>query len=282
MRTLHRSSLLLIVAVLVSVAACGADDASPSEPASTLPPPTTGADGADAGETLDGSWTLTSGHLDGERIVLVEGWDVTLVIDGDQIQGTAACNGYGGSVAIGDEFGLGGSFAVGELAWTEMACEPAVMDVEQQYLAALQAVDSYELVTTLSLGTSGVGTSLVFDRLPPVPTADVVGTTWVLDTYIEDDAATNVPGMEDATLTLHADGTLTGSTGCRELSGTWIESGPEILFTEFSADGACQPDREQLDGWVVSVLGDGFTAEVDGRRLTVMSAGGEGLSFMAA
>ncbi len=176
MRTVRRTASLLAAVVLVGAAACGTDDAStgdngtPSEPGTTVDR---------AAVSADGSWVLVAGTLDGEPLDLVDGRDVTLVIDGSEIGGTAACNGYGGSVTLGEESEFGGSFAVGELAWTEMACEPAVMELEQRFLAAVQKVDSYELADTLSHG-------------------------------------------------------------------------------------------------------DGFTAEVDGRRLTVTATGGEGLSFVAA
>lgn len=304
---LSRSVLALLVPMALVAAACGDDEVDPAGADDPVP----SADGVDdrsddaddgsvdpddrsgddvddgfAPETVDGSWLLTSGHLDGVPIEPVAGWDVTMTIDGDTIGGTAACNGYGGTVTVGDEFELGGSFAVGELSWTEMGCDPAVMALEQQFLQALQAVDSYELAGTLSLGRTGVGTSLIFEPLAPVPTADIVGTTWVLDTVIEGDAAWNAPGMDAATLTLHPDGTLDGSTGCRQLEGEWVIAGAEIVFTTFAAiddptAGQCAPDAERLDGFIVTVLGDGFTAEVDGQRLTVMSQGAEGLSYTA-
>ncbi len=305
---ISRLSLALLVPLALVAAACGDDEIDPAgtdEPAPSTGDvddggDDTGDDGGDGSvdpddnsvddgtmpETVDGSWVLTSGHLDGVPIALVDGWDVTMTIDGATIGGTAACNGYGGSVAVGDEFELGGSFSVGELSWTEMGCEPTVMEFEQQFLQALQAVDSYELAGTLTLGQAGAGTSLIFEPLPPVPTADIIGTTWVLDTVIEGDAATNVPGTENATLTLKADGTLVGSTGCRQLEGEWVIAGAEIVFTTFAAiddpaAGQCAPDAERLDGFIVTVLGDGFTADVDGQRLTVMSRGNEGLSYTA-
>ncbi len=279
-----------VIVPLALFAGCGEDAAPPGDgDRSSVESTVTGDDqtGDDqTGDDLDGSWIVTSGFLDGEPLALVEGRDVTMDIDGDSIGGTAACNSYGGSVEIGAEFELGGSFAVGELSWTEMGCEPEVMDLEQRFLEALLAVDSFELAGTLSLDRAGARTSLTFDRLAPVPTTDIVGTTWVLDTVIDGDAANTMPGMANATLTLNTDGTLSGSTGCRRLEGEWVVSGAEVLFASFSAiddpkAGRCAPESERLDGMIVTVLGDGFTAEVDGRRLTVMSQGNAGLSYTA-
>ncbi len=287
--TFSRFALSAIAIGAMLVAACG-DDTSTSDgsisddtstPDVTLPLP----DGGDP-NTIDGSWILTSGHLAGEPFELVDGRPVSLTIDGDQVFGTAACNGYGGTLATDDRLGGGGPFRVTDLSWTEMGCEPDVMQLEQQYLAALQAVDSYELDASLHLGVTDVGTSLVFDPVAPVADAEIVGTTWVLDTLIEGDAASNSPIMSSATLILNDDGTLSGSTGCRLLEGEWITAGAQIVFTRFSAiddpaAGVCAPESEALDGFVIGVLGDGFTVEVDGSRLTVMAQGNEGLSYTA-
>jgi heat shock protein HslJ len=288
--TISRTILSVIALGVLLVAACG-DDTSTSDsvagdddattPDVTLPQPDDGDP-----NTIDGSWILTSGHLDSEPFDLVDGWNVTLTIDGDQVSGTAACNGYGGTLTTDDRLGGGGPFRVTALSWTEMGCEPDVMQLEQRYLAALQAVDSYELAGSLHLGVTDVGTSLAFDPVAPVAGAEIVGTTWVLDTMIQGDAASNSPIMSDATLTLDEDGTLTGSTGCRLLEGEWVIAGAEIVFTRFSAidnpvAGVCAPGPEALDGFVISVLEGGFSVEVDGRHMTLMSQGNEGLSYTA-
>jgi heat shock protein HslJ len=175
-----------------------------------------------------------------------------------------------------------GSFAAGELAQTEMACEPAeVMDLEHAFLAFLATVDEFA-VDDDRLTLQGAGDTWIFEALPPIPTADLVGATWQLDGYVANDAVSNEAGMDAATLTLHPDGTLSGSTNCRELTGTWIESGAEILLTELSAEGEC-PDEaaSDLDGRILEVLGDGFAVDVDGQRLTITSQGGVGLTFTA-
>ena len=290
--TAARWSLGLFVAgVLVLASACGSDDSGGQRDSLPGPPDTTvddddSTDGSGEDGSIDGAWLMVGGFLDGEEIALVDGWDVTMQLDGDEIGGTAACNGYGGSVTIGQASELGGSFEVGELSWTEMGCEPAVMELEQQYLAALAAVDSYELAETLSLGRTRAGTSLVFERVEPVADAELVGTTWVLDTLITGDTASNSPGMAGAFLEFSEDGVLTGSTGCRRLEGRWSIEGATIRIPVLSAiddpnAGVCAPESEALDGDVIAVVESGSTVEVDGSRLTLTAPGGDGLSFQA-
>lgn len=272
-------SLGFVGVAAFTLAACGAEDpsADTAPSASTPPVETTIPDGGPDEETAGdpvGDWIATSAESGGVTVGLLPGWDVSMSIAGDEITGTAACNGYGGTVAIGDD----GSFSVGEVAMTEMGCQPDVQALEQAFAAALFEFDAY-VVDGGTLTLSGGGHEWTFERLAPIDDTAIVGTTWVLDTYVSGDAATTMPGMDDATLTMNADGTFTGSTGCRDLAGEWIEAGGEIVFTSFGADGECPPELRELDNWVVTVLGDGFRPTVEGDRLTLTSAGGEGLSY---
>lgn len=75
---------------------------------------------------------------------------------------------------------------------------------------------------------------------------------------------------------------MTGSTGCRELHGEWIEDGDEVLFATFGAEGNCPEELREQDGHVVGVLGDGFTVKIDGDQLTIFSRGGLGLAYRAS
>jgi heat shock protein HslJ len=130
------------------------------------------------------------------------------------------------------------------------------------------------------LQLTGEGVEFNFETLPRVPTADLIGTVWLLDTLIEDAAASSVIGAP-ATLLLAEDETLSGSTGCRNLTGEYVVSADTVQFTSFAADGDCPAELQRQDGQAVRVLGDGFTVEIDGRRLTVISASNEGLAYRA-
>lgn len=284
-----RSLVVGLAAIGVVVAGCGPEadrvdargDGAGAD--GTSPPPVTTVD---AGDDIDGTWVLSSGLLGGEAIDLVEGREVTLTIDGASVSGRAACNGYGASLGVPHRTG-GGPFGVSDLSWTEMGCEPAVMELERRFLDALQVVDSFELAGgALVLAVADGTTSLVFEPVAPVPAAEIVGTTWVLDTVIEGEAASHSDSMAMATLRLDPDGTLAGSTSCRRLDGEWIVSGAEVVFTSFAAiddpaAGVCSPESSRLDATIVTVLGDGFAADVDGDRLTLAAADGLGLSYLA-
>lgn len=285
-----------VVAVLV-LAACGAsDDSTPAgtiddvpaapdieEPDIEEPDIDEPAGEEPTGEVLDGDYDVIELMIDGERIDLPDDRRVTMSIDGATIGGIAACNSYGGTLRS-DPVAGGGTFAVGELSWTEMGCEPDVMVVEQAFLAALQAVDSYEVADGLYLAATGAPTGFRLTRQAVVADADLVDTTWVLDTVISDGAASNSAAMAAASLVFAADGALEGSTGCRRLVGVWALDGSVLSIPDLAAvadptAGECSSEEERLDGIVIGVVESGTTVRIDGDRLTLTAPGGEGLSY---
>lgn len=204
---------------------------------------------------------------------IVDGYRITLTIEGRQLGGTAACNGYGATLS-GDT----GEVLVGEIGMTAMACQPPeVMASERTYTDGLTRVSRLALSGDM-LELTGSGVSLSYVRLAAVPTGELLGTVWTLETLVQGDTASSVAGAP-ATLQLLPDGTVAGSTGCRELTGRYVVTGDEVLFTEFSAAGECPADLQTQDNHVVSVLGDGFTVAIEGDRLTMTSSGSDGLVY---
>lgn len=223
---------------------------------------------------LDGAWQLTSGTYDGAAIVVPGDARITMTIEGDTIGGTAACNQYGGTFDLD-----GRTISIGPLSVTEMACDGPIMAAESAFLAALADVDTLE--PSRSLHLTGPASDLQFMTLPPVDDAAIVGTAWLLDSIITGDAVSSVMGAA-ATLRLTEEGTITGSTGCRTFDGTYTISGDEIRVTRLIVtDNACADELAAQDEHVLRVLDDGFTASVDGARLT-LAAGGDGLGYTAA
>lgn len=222
---------------------------------------------------LDGAWRLEAGSHGDRTVPIVEGSPITLTVAGKTIEGTAACNGYGGTIEQD-----GTSVRVVVASMTEMACAEPVMASEAAY------VDALADVTTAArdggrLVLSGAGVELELTLLPPIPTAELVGTTWTLASLIEGETVSSVTG-EPATLRLDDDGRITGSTGCRSFSGTYRVSGDEVQITALSTGPETCPDElAAQDTHVLDVLGDGFTAQIDGNRLTV-SHGPSGLGYL--
>lgn len=236
-----------------------------------------GGEPAPAGDVdADGVWNLVRGESGAAAVPLVDGFPVTLEIEGGEISGTAACNAYGGPVEVS-----GSSFETGNLVVTEIGCARDVMESEERYLAALDAAETIA-VDGDRLTLSGPDVELAFRRAPPVDTEALVGTTWVLESLVDGSTPEAVAtSARRATLQLSADGTFEGTTGCRGFSGSWVEEGDRIVFTKMVFEGSCARGAAQ-DAHVVAVLGAGFGVDIEGRQVTLMAVrGGLGLIYDA-
>lgn len=234
--------------------------------------------GSDFTDSIEDSWQLDSGTYQGEPVPIVGSHPITMTLEAGRIGGTAACNSYGGAYRVsGREFSI-----VEGLAVTEMACSPMeVMESERTFLDALAAVDEIEL-TNAGLVLRGTEVELTFSLLEPVPTAELTGTVWVLDALIRGDAVSSPhAGAETATLELFDDGTFTGHTGCRAISGSYQVTGAEVHFTDWEASGECSSDLRDQDSQVISALEGGFRVEIEEDRMTTWVAGDEGLVYRA-
>lgn len=83
------------------------------------------------GSLLYGNWALEE-LRDG---TVTPGIRTTLQVEpGGRAAGSGGCNTYGGGVTINDN-----ALQFTDIAWTEMACEPAIMAQEASFLAVLAA-----------------------------------------------------------------------------------------------------------------------------------------------
>jgi heat shock protein HslJ len=252
MKSIALAAVLLLTAL---TAACGEE-----------PPP-----GADPFGTDD--WRLVAGTVDGTALVLVDGFPVTLRIDNGQLGGTAACNSYGGPITIVD-----GVVAIGPgLVQTEMYClEETVMDLEGAFLAALPRVDAVTVVGEL-LVLIGDGVELRFEVVPPEPDAALIGTNWTLDTITEGEVA-STPAAP-ATLVFSADGSVSGSTGCNSLFGSY--SAADGFSPLGTTKMACEPAVMDQEALVLAILGPEATLTIAGSSLTIADLAGRTLVYRA-
>jgi heat shock protein HslJ len=225
--------------------------------------------------TPAGSWNLTKGTDASGEIPVLDDHPITLVIDADKAGGHAACNIYGGTVTID-----GDSIRLAAMSMTEMAClDERAMNAEAAYMSALAAVTKWSRDGD-RLVLSGEDVELTFTAQPPVPDAQLVGTTWVLDTLMQGDAASTVQG--EATLTFATDGRFRGSTGCHVLAGSYQVSGDSIDFSNVTQTGDCSDELQGQDALVIDVLAGHDSATIDGPILTLLAQGQQGLGFHAA
>lgn len=259
---------LLLVAAAVSLAVGTAACARPSGTGAVA--------GAGAGSAdLDGAWVLTGGRTGAGALEPLPDAPVTLVVAGKEVSGRSACNHYGTTLRRD-----GDTIRISNVGGTEMGCEPHVMELERRYVEALMTVTAAHR-SEGSLTLTGSGVRLEFALQPPVDTADLVGTTWVLESLLDEDTAASTAGP--GRLRLEEDGTLTGSTGCREFRGRYRVHGSGVLLTDLDTalgPGRCTATRRAQDGHVLAVL-EGFRATVDRDLLTLTARDGRGLQLRA-
>jgi heat shock protein HslJ len=222
-----------------------------------------------------GDWELASGMSGGKPLPLPDGGRATLSFDDAQAGGQSFCNHYSSTYSLDGEAlrfdGIGG---------TEMACEPEIMAAETAYVTALKAVttvsrDRDDLVLT------GDDVELRFSPVPPVPTSELVGSDWVLESLLDGGTASSV--LDGSTLRLQDDATFTATTACTLMSGRWQPTGDRIQFPEASGESRdCPPEAHAQDAHEQAVLGGGFQVSIEGDLMTALDDDGRGLVYRDA
>lgn len=261
----------LSAATLVVLLVAGCARLTPGAGGSASPQPSDGG----TGTGIVGDWILTRATHGGAPISVPDGWQVTLRFTDDGEVGGQACNHYGGTYDFD-----AGRITLSAMSMTEMACEDPMMDVEAAYHAALAEITGAERQGD-RLTLRGDAVELVYELRPEVPDAALEGTSWMLESLIQGDAVASVQG--EPALVLQADGTFTGSTGCRDISGDFTVDGAAVtLGSIVTTDQACEAALEAQDRFVLDVLEGGFTVAIDGNHLTLTASDGNGLDYLSA
>ena len=71
---------------------------------------TAGCSFIQAGSTLDGTWRLDRGTVDGHALPMPATAPITLTLAGTRASGSSGCNSYGGDATVSD-----GQFRIGDL-----------------------------------------------------------------------------------------------------------------------------------------------------------------------
>ena len=224
------------------------------------------------GRELDGRTFLSTG-LEGRS--LVAGSTVRLGFESGQLSGSAGCNSMGGPYRID-----GDRLIAGQLATTEMACDPALME-QDRWLSDLLGGATIALDgDTLTL--TGVATRLTLvDREAADPDRSLLGTRWVVDGIVSGGAVSSVVAGVTAALTF-SDGRVDVEAGCNtgggavQVTDSMLDFGP-ISLTKM----ACAPGTMAVEGAVTAVLSGtaGYTIEAG---ILTLDTGGSGLILRAA
>ncbi len=255
----------VILAALLLAACTGAG-------ASATPVPTDGPPGASGRQGLEGR-TFLSTAIQGRT--LVPGSQVRLSFEAGRIGASAGCNSMGGAYAIDGDL-----LVARQLATTEMACDPPLME-QDQWLASLLGGATIGLDgDTLTLAADGVRLTLL-DREVADPDRPLTGTRWVVDGLVSVDAVSSVPAGVIAALIFDAD-RVEVEAGCNTGAGPVAIDDGTLTFGPIAlTEMACAGDAWVVEQAVTAVLRGQVAYAIEADALT-LDAGGVGLVLRAA
>lgn len=222
--------------------------------------------GFDASPSLDGSaWLLSD--LPGK--VLVPESSSTLQFAAGRASGSDSCNRFGGAYTQ-DKSAL----SFGQLASTQMACAPGLMEQASAVTAALTATRSYRISagTLELLGADGKATAVYRAQ-----STQLEGTEWAASGI--NNGKGGVVSLVAGTvvnLTFGADGRASGSAGCNRYTASYESARDTLKFgpaaaTRMMCATAGVMEQEQA---FLNALGKVATFRMEGDRLELRGADG--------
>lgn len=243
---MHRHWLAtLLMALSLSVVACGAEDAgNRGSDVDSVTPATTAAGPSEDEAAFDANLVAHRwGLIEANDQPAIPGTLVTLELSEGFVSGSDDCNGFSGSMPLANDGALKIDFA--GYARTAAGCgSPEILAQAELVVAVLEEATSYTLDDDRLTITDAAGNKLVFG---PQPEVLLTGKTWNVpmlytilpDGGIQGDAL--VEGTE-ITLTFNADGTLEGNASCNTYGGNYTLDGASITIDSlFSTEMGC-PD----------------------------------------
>ncbi len=150
---------------------------------------------------------------------------VTLAFDDDNtLSGVGHCNSYWGNYTLDED---SNDIEITDLAQITRACEPEVMDAEQEFLAALAGTHTADVTDRDRLLLDSDKGELVFDAFD-IET-EIVG-TWSIVNLATGNALQSPIEGTDPTLTVNEDNTVVVQTGCNSLHSTVTLDHQDVSF----------------------------------------------------
>jgi heat shock protein HslJ len=185
---------------------------------------TTGGSSPTANLPLEGTlWQLASYvGPEGGELQVPDGLTATARLESGSVAGNGGCNEYTGTYTLD-----GDALTFGPVASTRMACAGPGDALETAYFAAIGRVESYVIDdVTLVMKNADGDAILTFEEGTE---ASLTGTEWVA-LYVNNgnQGVESVVAGTEVTATFAEDGTVAGSGGCNDYSGTYTVDGSGI------------------------------------------------------
>ena len=219
----------------------------------------------------------------GQPRPLVTGTSIPLnfVEDGHRLGAQAGCNSMGGQADF-----AGGRLVVGDLATTEMGCDPPRHAQDEwlaRFLTSRPEWSRKGATLTLDNGTTRI---VLQDREVADPDRPLRGTKWVVDTIVDGQSASSVPPGAEAFVVFAKSGDeFQGNTGCNGMGGNSQvhEDTSKITFSQvISTKMACDDGRMRLERAVLATLDGDVAYRIEAAFLHLDGPNGHGLRLRAA
>lgn len=281
-----RKALPYALALVMVLGACGnddetsADETSGDEP-SDLAPGGRDGDGDGALGDLTGRVFLSSAVTeDGQPRPLVEGTQIRIEFSEDgRVIANAGCNTMTGEATVD-----GDRLMAGQLATTEMGCDPPRHEQDSWLSDLFAANPTYELDGDQLRLTSGATVLELVDRTTADPDRPLEDTVWQLDGIVDGDAVSSVPGETPATLKIVGGNIEIADTGCNggggsveiDADASELTVGP-VIWTMM----ACGEPSMTIERAFSDVLEGTIAYDIEAGTLTLSHPDGQGLMFEA-
>lgn len=219
---------------------------------------------AEPAPTIEGpGWQLIS--ADGQSQV------ATVRFEAGRVSGFGGCNQLMGAYTInGDQVNLD------SLASTMRACEPAVMEAESAFLAALGGAHriSFDAGRLTLVAASDADARLVFE---PLPTPGLGGVTWKVTGFNNGRQAVVSPLLGTDLQLSFEDGVIVGHAGCNRFRAAYTQDGNRLAVepagaTRMFCDGEGVMEQEQQ---FLAALESATTWSIERGMLDMHRADGE-------
>jgi heat shock protein HslJ len=235
-------------------------------------------------ESLKGSdWVLRSYNDNAAIVSVITGTEITLSFDEKGgVAGSAGVNRYFASYEA-----KGNALTFGEAGTTLMAGPADAMQQEATFLKLLGETATFSGAgDELKLLNADGTVILVFARVVPAASESLTGTTWILDSYHENEAVVSVITGTEISLSLDKDGKISGLAGCNNYFGAYETDGAALSFKQVGATLMYCDEPEGLmaqETTYLSLLETAASYGITEDQLTVKNASGAViLTFTAA
>jgi heat shock protein HslJ len=256
--------------VLLGLAGCQPVQPLDPDGSTTHNPAPAGAEAAQLPALETDTWQLTAvADSNGTLAPVPAEVTATAAFAQGMLSGQSGCNQYGAAYTLENT-----SLQITPGPMTLMACLGPQMQIEQDFLAALAATETYQIQNNqLSLVGSNGQTVATF--VPQVD-ASLAGNDWVVTAYASrEDAVVSVLLDTRLTALFAADGLLSGSAGCNQYHTTYTTDGTTIALSPIATTRRmCAAEVMAQENAFLAALEETALFQIEGNRLELHNAEG--------